>query len=128
DQRHSVAKRYFTSEDTKRRYHCVIAEYFEDLLSSPSTWQVLYKPNIKSDAIGTYDIVRISDELPYHLIEAEHWYRLKKSVCSMPVFLSLCSKDRKYELTKCWILMEKKYYNAGDSYEEAIEELNEVKL
>eukprot|EP01102_Stenamoeba_stenopodia_P006997 TRINITY_DN1954_c0_g3_i1.p1 TRINITY_DN1954_c0_g3~~TRINITY_DN1954_c0_g3_i1.p1 ORF type:complete len:1117 (+),score=237.93 TRINITY_DN1954_c0_g3_i1:356-3706(+) len=108
--RKAIERRYLPYPVHKKRYHLVIADYFESKLFE-------FSPYGEANTVRlSCDISRVSEELPYHLLTAEHWWRLLQVVTCLPVFLQLSAKDKKFELKKYWIALEQKHYDVVESY------------
>jgi len=113
--RKAIERRYLPYPVHKKRYHLVIADYFESKLFE-------FSPYGEANTVKmSCDIVRVSEELPYHLWISEHWWRLQQVVTCLPVFLQLSPKDKKFELKKYWIALEQKHYDVVEAYTTSIQ-------
>ena len=97
--RQAVAAELVPTEEERRQVHCVLADYFEQLLTGP----------------------RKAEELPWQLREAGERERLPRHLLDIPLFLLMLKRDQN-ELMGYWVwlnqerTMEQPYVQAFDAW------------
>jgi nephrocystin-3 len=83
----AVEERYLKTDETKKKAHMILANYFHK--DKPSE--------------------RVLDELPYHLMKAKEWEKLKDYIGDLDVFIKLNTYKKKYELFGYWNVIGDRY-------------------
>eukprot|EP00026_Physarum_polycephalum_P000232 Phypoly_transcript_00232.p1 GENE.Phypoly_transcript_00232~~Phypoly_transcript_00232.p1 ORF type:complete len:1084 (-),score=135.93 Phypoly_transcript_00232:132-3383(-) len=109
--RQAVQARYLDHEDLIRKYHLLLAEYFES-----STAEI---------SISSKQLSRKAEELPYHLLKSEQWYRLKQCLANIPIFEEWFTKRSRFDIKRFWLVLGK-HYSVGDTYVRALAEYEET--
>jgi len=100
-----VETRYLPHDSLKTKYHLQLAYYFEGKSSkSPS-------PNRMS---------RKAQELPYHLLQAQEYYRLQRCISDIDIFLQLFFCKSKFYLKRLWLAFGDRY-DVSACYEESLQ-------
>ncbi len=85
--RQAVHARYIKTPETEKAAHLRIADYFE-------------QRDIDQRKI---------EELPWQIMKAKLWQRLKDCITNIEMFLELMSDERQYELTSYWLTFGKRF-------------------
>jgi len=108
--RQAVQARYLDHEDLIRKYHLLLAEYFES-----STAEI---------SVASKQLSRKAEELPYHLLKSEQWYRLKQCISNIPIFEEWFTKRSRFDIKRFWLILGQ-HYSVGDTYVRALAEYEE---
>jgi nephrocystin-3 len=91
--RKAVEDRYLHDTEVKRKAHLRIADYLD-------------KREVDDRKV---------EELPYQLLQAEEWERLKDCITNMEMFPILIAKEKRYELMGYWSVIGDRF-DMGETY------------
>jgi hypothetical protein len=100
--RKAVERKYLPTNELKRKYFMMVAQYFEE-------------------GNGSYDLPRKCQELPWCLSHSGQAYRLARCLSNISVFYELYTKQNKFEFKRYWLQIIKDY-DIAQVYSGSLEE------